>query len=351
MRNKGKIFWLTMALTILLTGCGAQSGRENINAAMTAIENLDYNGALESFEKALVSGEDQQLIYRGQGLAYMGLTQYEEAEAALLKALALNSKGPDDISYDINYYLATAYYKRGALQEAMDVYSAILALEPKETDAYYLRGCVELDNGNYENAKKDFDMALSLEKNNYDMYVDIYLSLEKNGHADVGKEYLNALLEAKDTNISNYNRGRLSFYLEDYESARNHLEEARKEAEKAGSDIILMLGRTYEALEDYNYAASVYNSFVESNPAEVEILNQLGLCEMKLKDYQAALTAFQSGIKVENNSLMQVLKYNEITVYEFLGEYKKAAVSMESYLKTYPDDKKAQREYEFLQTR
>ena len=49
--------------------------------------------------------------------------------------------------------------------------------------------------------------------------------------------------------------------------------------------------------------------------------------------------------------MMQILKMNEIIAYERLGEYKNAAVLMDSYLKTYPDDQEAQREYIFLQTR
>ena len=49
--------------------------------------------------------------------------------------------------------------------------------------------------------------------------------------------------------------------------------------------------------------------------------------------------------------MMQVLKMNEIVAYEKLGEYKQAAVLLGNYLKTYPDDETAKREYEFLKTR
>ena len=48
---------------------------------------------------------------------------------------------------------------------------------------------------------------------------------------------------------------------------------------------------------------------------------------------------------------MQSLKFNEIVAYEYLGDFQKAAVLMQSYLLTYPDDKEAKREQEFLQTR
>ena len=72
---------------------------------------------------------------------------------------------------------------------------------------------------------------------------------------------------------------------------------------------------------------------------------------MQMKDYQGALEAFQAAMNIEDNGMMQVLKLNEIIAYEMLEEYKKAAVLMEAYLKTYTDDEVAQREYTFLKTR
>ncbi len=347
----GVVLLLSVIMTVcMLTGCGLNDKHENIDAGMKAIQNLDYSGALECFEKALVNSENQQLIYRGQGIAYIGLTQYEEAKEALLKAISYNKTGPDSITYDINYYLATAYYKTGELKKAIQIYSSIIALKPKETDAYYLRGSVELDSGEHDAAVADFNEALRLAKTDYDMYINIYLSFDRNGYTEEGQKYLKDLLDHNSDSMSNYDKGRISFYLQDYDSARNFLEEARTES-SGNADVILMLGRTYEVLGDYNYASSVYLNYLKNDTTQVDVYNQLGLCEMKMKDYQTALEAFQSALAVENNDLMQTLQYNEIVAYEYLGEYKQAAVNMEKYLALYPDDAKAQREYEFLQTR
>ncbi len=72
---------------------------------------------------------------------------------------------------------------------------------------------------------------------------------------------------------------------------------------------------------------------------------------MQTGDYEGALNAFQSAMNIEENGMMQVLKMNEIVAYERLKDYKKASILMESYLKTYPDDEEAKREYIFLKTR
>ena len=54
---------------------------------------------------------------------------------------------------------------------------------------------------------------------------------------------------------------------------------------------------------------------------------------------------------LQDTSMDQSLTYNEIVAYEYLGQFKKAAVLMESYLQKYPTDEDARREYIFLNTR
>ena len=47
----------------------------------------------------------------------------------------------------------------------------------------------------------------------------------------------------------------------------------------------------------------------------------------------------------------QSLKLNEITAYEYMGEFEVASSKMQEYLKNYPDDQMAVRENIFLSTR
>lgn len=316
---------------------------------MAAVEALDYDTALASFETAKEAGENERLIYRGEGIAYLGKTQYAEAVEAFLAALSFSDGRVDDMDFDMNYYLATAYYKQGDFDQAMKVYDAIIALRPEERDAYYLRGVVETERGNLDQALADFDMTISLNERDYDRLIDIYCVLSENGYQESGQSYLQRAMESGTKYMTNFEKGRISYYLGDYENSRTYLDKAKEES---GYEAVLFLGKTHEELGDYNYAISVYNTFLndsgESNP---EILNQMGLCKMKTGDYEGALLAFQQAMQVEDNSIMQVLKMNEIVAYEKLGEYKQASVLLGNYRKTYPDDKTAEREYEFLKTR
>lgn len=348
MKNK-RIWAAAVAISvILLSGCKAAGKSENLNAGMEQIAALEYDNALASFEAARAAGENERLISRGEGLAYMGKTMYDEAAQAFEEALAGSDGRIGDLDYDINYYLATAYYKQGDREKAIAVYDAITALREDEKDAYYLRGVLYTEQGNLDQAKEDFDRTIALDSADYDRLIEIYGVLDAGGYKETGQEYLQAAMDAGTKGMTNYEKGRICYYLEDYENARTYLEKARDES---GYEAVLFLGKTYETLGDNNYAISVYNTYLESGEANPQVLNQLGLCKMQTGDYEGALAAFQSAMKIEDNGMMQILKMNEIIAYERLCNYKKATVLMESYLKTYPDDEAAQREYIFLQTR
>ena len=346
--KKFKLFTISVMMLMLCVACGAKEKTDNISLGMEAVQNLAYEEALQYFNTALEENEDERLACRGMGLAYMGLSKYEDAIAYLEKALRLSDGSVQDIDYDINYYLATAYFKNGQAQDALQSYDAILALRPKEIEAYYLRGYVKLCGGSFESAKEDFDKTISLEPQNYDRLIQIYNALVDNGYREVGKEYLQQVIADNEKSISNYDLGRIYYYLEDYESAKNYLSQVKISSDYEAS---LYLGRTYEALGDYNYASSIYNDYTLNDQSKAEIYNQLGLCRMQMQEYELALMAFQSAMNIEGNEMMQTLKFNEIIAYEYMKEYKTAAALMSDYLKTYPDDEAAQRENLFLKTR
>lgn len=339
---------LLAALLFLLLSAGCKSPVKT-QEAMKLIEEMDYQGALALFGEAREKKENERLIARGEGIAYMGLAEYEQAAASFRAALAGSDGIPQNIDYDLNYYLAAAYTKAGDYEAAEKVYEAILALRPKEKNACFLRGSVRLGLHDYAGAKEDFDRVVSMEPNNYDRLISIYEILEYYGYTEVGQEYLRSALETGEKQMNAYDSGRFYYYMGDYQKAYIALEEAKT---KGGAESYLYLGRAYEATGDLNYAASVYNNYLGKEGGNAQMYNQLGLCEMKRKDYRKALEAFQAGLNLEGrNEMKQALAFNEAVAYEYLGEYKEASKKMAAYLKNYPDDAAAIRERQFLSTR
>ncbi len=331
-----------------LTGCGALAEKDQMGAVITQIENFEYEEALAALDVAAEAGEDAQMIARLRGIAHAGLTNYEEAAGYYLEALSYSNLFAKDMDFDLNYYLADAYEKMGAREDARAVYSAILDLRPQEVNALFLRGRLYLEDGQLDSALADFNKTVELDKDGYDLRIEIAGLLSEKGYHEDGLHYLQKFLSDNEKKLSDFDKGRIYYYMGDYEKAKVSLESAKADE---SDDIILMLGKSYEQLGDYNYATSVYKNYLEKHPESAVIFNQLGLCKMKSGEYEEALSAFRSAANVENNGMSQTLEFNQIAAYEHVGNFKQAAVLMEQYLKRYPEDAEAKREYEFLKTR
>lgn len=332
----------------MLGGCG--SGTMNIDKGMAAIGSLDYKEALVDFKAAEKAGENERLILRGIGIADMGLTDYKGAVTAFTKALSMNHLLPQAVDYDMDYYLAAAYDKAGEPDKAIGVYNAIISVKPNEADAFYLRGCVELTQDNYNGARADFDRAVELKSTDYSRVRDIYDALATHGYTDAGKEILQKVLGKHSATMTDFDLGCIYYDMGQYDKAKEHLETANKRTPNAQT--ALYLGKTYEASGDYDYAMSILNGYLTKDKNSAAIYNELGICEMKDEQYSDALASFRSGMEAKDStSIMQTLKYNEICASEYMKDYSGACKLMKKYLAVYPDDEDAQREYRFLKSR
>lgn len=345
MRRFIKCICIVCLAGTLLAGCTKEES-DPMQEVYASIEAMSYKEALEQLGKMEVTRKNRQELSRVEGICYMGLGQYEQAVVALEKALSYNSGFIYEVDYDINQYLAVAYCNLERFEEAEHVYRALAELQPKNGDVHYSHGITLLELGDYESSKAAFDRAIALEPTNYDRVIDIYKAFYQFGYGNLGMEYVNAAMNDQN-NISDYDKGRMLYHIGRYSEAVIALEKVDR---AKYSDAALYLGMSYEAMGDYNYAASVYTGSMSSstNPA---LYNQLGLCQMKLRNYEEALTAFQRGLECEDTSYLQSLRFNEAVAYEYLADFDKAKSLMKKYLEDYPNDTEAQREYQFLQTR
>lgn len=345
MKKHLKYICVLVLTMIFLTGC-QENKEEPLKAVYTSIEGMSYEDALTQLDALEANRSNRQEIARLKGICYMGLGQYESAVEELESALAYNEGFLHDVDYDINQYLAVAYFNLGRYEEAEHVYSAMADLKPKNAEVHFSHGIVLLELGKYEESKAAFDKAVELEPTNYDRIIDIYKAFYQYGYPGLGMEYVEAAMNSQNS-MNDYDKGRMLYHIGKYNEAVLALEKINRESYE---DAALYLGMSYEAMGDYNYAASVYNSGIENstNPA---LYNQLGLCQMKRGAYEEALKAFQMGLQCEDTSMKQSLRFNEAVAYEYVADFETARELLEAYLKDYPNDTEAQRELQFLKTR
>ena len=348
-RRKITISMLTILGVLAFGGCakGENKKSDDVSLGMAAIQEASYDTAVEYFNHSIEEKKNLQLAYRGLGMAYMNLGEYEAARDSFIQALQQGSFFVNDIEEDISCYLASAYYKMGDYENAIATYTNVLQISKKNDDLYYLRGVVQLEAGNLEAAIQDFDKSVSLNAKDCDRYINIYKALAQAGEKERGKTYLeqsSSLLKDKQT----YEKGRILYYMEDYNGAVSILESL---SEAGDNGATLYLGKSYEALGDMNYAASLYEKYLQTDETNGEVYNQLGLCKVNMGEYETALSCFQKGIATGDGEVMQELLFNEASAYEYVSDFSTAKTKFSEYLAKYPNDEAAKREYEFLKTR
>ena len=83
-----KKIWLLLGCTLLLaSGCGTSQADELYNNGIEALNEGDYEGAVEAFEQLTQSGERLAEAYRGEGIAWLRQESYPETIAAFSRSL------------------------------------------------------------------------------------------------------------------------------------------------------------------------------------------------------------------------------------------------------------------------
>lgn len=157
-----------------------------------------------------------------------------------------------------------------------------------------------------------------------------------------------------------------------YEEAITSFETAI-EKEQNESEAFRGVGIAQYELGNYEDALTAFNQALEFEDAvkTPTIYNLMGICSMKLTDYQGAVNNFNAGILVSENEkknktgdaetgkeedtdyteVLKEMRYNLIVSYEKLEDWENAKQAVADYLENYPDDEVAQKEAAFLETR
>lgn len=351
--GRGRLIGLTVPVlaAVMLSGCamGEATGTKTVEA-IAALEAGDYEQAQQLFGEAVNTGEQQVLAWRGLGMAYMGLAQYEEAEDAFLTALEETTDRMPENVQDIQLYLATVQYRQQEYEATIDTCSEIIQnAEKGNADAYFLRGASYLHEGSQDEAKADFDAAAELAPDDYDLYLSIFECYRDLNLSGAGGDYLQSALDIQGEDVEDYyNRGRVYYYLEDYEQARSQL---IGPADAKYEPAMYLIGKVYLAQQDYEHAQAMYEKLQEEFGQSIESYNGLAMCAIEREDYDAALGYISQGLALEGTEGKQELYFNEIVAYERKLDFETAKTKAQEYVSRYPTDEAGQKEWTFLSTR
>ncbi len=340
----------SMAALLFCAGCSTNKvSSKNTDAGYEASEKGDYRSAELSFRTAIDEGEDEVQANRGLGISLMGQAKYEEAQAALDTALAgTDSKMPETVK-DLLQYKITCQYRLKDYAGVVETADQLIELDDKLVMAYFYKGAAQLNMGRGEEAEANFDYAVSLQPEDYKLYLDIYSVYEDAKLSGVGDEYLQTAREiAPETMEDYYNVGRIYFYLEEYDEAAAALINPVKEKYEPA---LSLMGQVYLARKDYDNAKATYSQILEMDAGNKDAYNGLALCALAVKDPDTALNHIAQGLSLEGEEGKQSLYFNEIVAYEMRLDFLTARDKCRTYVEMYPTDEEGVKELKFLNTR
>ncbi len=374
------------AVLVSLGGCG--KAEEYYESGLTAYRTGDYETALLYFSKAVDENPEKAEYYIEQGHAYAALERFEEARTALAKAIveqeleltrknnkrawrvigityyeegkygeakayfekALEEELLPELNADIRMYLADTLECEGDFAAAIAVYDALLAEHTEYAAGYRARAYMSYVQGDYEKSLADYDEAIALTPDDFDLYFGKYNVLEKLGRTSEQTELLRVITAMENpTDEDAYFIAKAQYFGGEFEAALTGLAEA---AEHGYEDAHYYIGEIYHTRSNYGEAVYHFKQYIAGSGAkDAAAYNQMAVCLLKQEKYAEALETVRAGQKLSDPLHGRQLLFNEVVILEKMGEYHTAYEKAVEYRNLYPGDTKIQRELEFLATR
>ncbi|HRI03953.1 MAG TPA: tetratricopeptide repeat protein [Pyrinomonadaceae bacterium] len=241
-------------------------GTSNYNAGLNCGAEA-YDCRISAFTKAIDLGLKTPDVFKMRGLAYRGQGSYYKAILDLRNAITLAHA-------DIDLYLelGSTYTLVNQPEAAEKIYTAALALEPKNVDILKQRAKLYLGYGLTDDAYADLSRVISINPKDPEPYeLALTIHRRKKDFAAIVADY-NGLIAIKPNEPSYYFERSSAFARnENYDAA---LSDAAKVVELKPDDAMSYIRRAwrYQSKRQYDKARSDFDKAVALAPASAEVL-------------------------------------------------------------------------------
>lgn len=262
---------------------------------------------------------EDRSAYREQGIAYLEEGEYEAAKEQFEQAVEdsdglfakvtaflgslINKDEQDgtDFYRDCYYYLALAQYKNEDYSDAMSTYDLLIKEDKKDWQAYFLRGCVYLQQEFSESAIQDFEQAVSLNEDDVELYIGIYNNLKAADMGDEAEAYLDKAVEIGGDNAVSLNLlGCAAMENEDYEQALSYFESAMDiDDGSLEQSLCRNLIAVYEYMGDFQMAYDQMEVYVSEHPEDEDAARDLEFLKTRVDVTYTDSEEIQGNIETE----------------------------------------------------
>lgn len=346
--GKAALVLFLLILALVLPGCSGISLEPDdsgaYDEAVKALGNGDYDTAVQKFIEAdEIDGRTAESL-RGQGLVAYERGNYKDAIDLFDRCLeAMRVKNPEFVE-DVKYYKADCLAKINETTEAEVLYEELLK-GTKPYLAHVMLGRIYMSRGEAQKAKLYFDSALE-ENPDYSAYLVIYDAYDEAHLEADGADYLKLALELEPKTAKDHaDLGRIYAILEEYDSAKEHLQIA---VDAGYDEAVSVLGGIYLDEGDISAARALYEKEIRSGSRVADGYNGLALCELAQNNPENALRYIEEGLNYEDDSARKSLLFNQVLAYEAMRDFDTALYKANEFLLHYPNDERMMKEKKFL---
>ncbi|KAI8881829.1 TPR-like protein [Backusella circina FSU 941] len=299
--------------------------------AFRAIQNKDYDTALEACEKAVELGCSK--TYQAYALNMMGTFTFLKGntKAALEyfdKAIEADPKYVQSL-----IKRSSIYMEQGDLENTFKQFELASAINPSDPDIYYHRGQVNYISGNYDAAAKDYGESIKLDDSFVYAHIQLGVVQYKLGSISSSMSTFNNTMKKfpNSTDVHNY-YGEL---LVDQQKLPEAIEMFGKAMDLDGKNPLPYINKAmlmYQVMGDINEATQLCKRALEVDPAcdaavasLAQILLEQGKPEEALKYYEMAIDLARTEAELEH-----AISYVEATKTQtrFAVDYPDAAAKL-----------------------
>lgn len=272
-------------------GKDPKSAGEYLNRGISRFNKLDFDSALEDFNKAIELDPKSVHAYHYRGAAYAHKERYDLAIKDYDKAIELDPKFVTPYSDK-----GLAYYRAGDYGRAIEETNKALEINPGAGFVYLRRGMIYQAKGDTEQAEKDYDKAVSLDsrlksgveqiKRSGGLMPSLYNKEDIKDPASAQGYYVRG--------VSRFNKGDFSAALEDFNRA--------VEMDPKNAQYRFYRGAVYANTNKHDLAIKEYDGIIEIAPAFSAAYCDKGFVYYQMGDYDKAMEWTNKAIELSENN-------------------------------------------------
>jgi tetratricopeptide (TPR) repeat protein len=246
-----------------------------------------------------------------------------------------------------DFTYGVALFQHGYYAQAEDSFQQVVATHPKDPEAYYNLGTLNLRLNHFDKAREYLLETLKLRPEYPEAWNNLGMMAAQQGQAKEAIGYFEKALQLRPTyEIALVNLGNVYRRAHAYPQAEETLKRAL-ELQGDDAEVHYSLGMVYAQQNDLQEAADSLQRALSLRPVYPEAINNLGIVYVRLQELDKAEQQFKTGIEWAPDNDQAYL--NLARLYALQGDKAKALEVVQSLLKRQPENPAALKAIEQLQ--